>query len=215
MLGGYETVVFDCDGVILDSNKVKTEAFRTAALPYGEAAAEALVAHHVAHGGVSRYAKFAHFLERIVPGQAGPGLEALLDSYAQAVRGGLAACAVAPGLARLRAAHPGQRWMVASGSDQSELRALFAARGLAEMFAGGIFGSPDTKDAILAREAAAGNLAAPAVYLGDSTYDHRAAAAAGLDFVFVSGWSEVADWPGYVAQHRLKAVPELGALLPA
>ncbi|MFH7588150.1 HAD family hydrolase, partial [Oceanimonas smirnovii] len=58
----YVTLVFDCDGVVLNSNKVKTEAFYKAALPYGEAAAQAMVDYHVAHGGVSRYKKFAYFL---------------------------------------------------------------------------------------------------------------------------------------------------------
>ena len=103
MLADYRTAVFDCDGVVLDSNKVKTAAFRSAALPYGAAAADALVAYHTANGGVSRYAKFSHFLEAIVPGQAGPGLDALLAAYAAAVQDGLRVCAVAPGLAALRA----------------------------------------------------------------------------------------------------------------
>ena len=212
MLADYRTAVFDCDGVVLDSNKVKTAAFRSAALPYGAAAADALVAYHTANGGVSRYAKFSHFLEAIVPGQAGPGLDALLAAYAAAVQDGLRVCAVAPGLAALRAAHPGQRWLIVSGGDQAELRALFAERGLAEMFDGGIFGSPDSKDTILAREIAAGTIAAPALFLGDSTYDHRAATAAGLDFVFVNGWSEVQGWPDYVSAHGLQTVPDLAAL---
>ena len=68
----YLTLIFDCDGVVLDSNRVKTEAFRAAAMPWGRAAAEALVANHVANGGVSRYEKFASFLEHILPEQA-PG----------------------------------------------------------------------------------------------------------------------------------------------
>lgn len=38
----YETLVFDCDGVLLDSNRVKTEAFWTVASQFGQAAADAL-----------------------------------------------------------------------------------------------------------------------------------------------------------------------------
>ncbi|UWQ35150.1 HAD family hydrolase (plasmid) [Leisingera sp. M527] len=212
MPAGYRTLVFDCDGVILDSNRVKTEAFRQAALPYGAEAAEALVAHHVANGGISRYLKFQHFLDGIVPGRDGPGLEALLASYAGAVRAGLMTCAAAPGLQELRAAFPDQRWLIVSGGDQAELREIFAARGLDRLFDGGIFGSPDTKDAILARELDSGNIRPQALFLGDSTYDHRAAAAAGLDFVFISGWSEVADWQGYVRTHGLKKLVNVGEL---
>jgi phosphoglycolate phosphatase-like HAD superfamily hydrolase len=194
----YESLVFDCDGVVLDSNRVKTEAFRSAAMAYGPEAAEALVAHHVAHGGVSRYQKFEHFLDRIVPeGARGPGLSALLDSYAGAVREGLARCAVAPGLERLRASTSSARWFIVSGGDQAELREVFAARGLDHLFDGGIFGSPDTKDAILKREIGAGTMARPGLFLGDSRYDHEAASRAGLDFVFVSGWTEVADWRAF------------------
>lgn len=202
ILRDYATLVFDCDGVILDSNRVKTEAFRTAASPYGDAAADALVAHHVAHGGISRYRKFAHFLKAIVPaGTAGPDLEALLGHYAAAVQEGLLSCRVAEGLAALRTATPEARWLVVSGGDQAELRHVFAERGIAELFDGGIFGSPDTKDEILAREIAGGTVRMPGLFLGDSRYDHQAASTAGLDFLFLHGWSEFAQWRDYAAEH--------------
>ena len=209
----YQTLIFDCDGVILDSNRIKSEAFRTAALPYGDAAANALVAWHVANGGISRYQKFAHFLSDIVPaGQPGPDLQTLLTRYAAAVSDGLCSCAVAPGLAQLRARTQAARWLIVSGGDQAELRAVFAARGLADMFDGGIFGSPDNKDQILSRELTSGNITGPALFLGDSTYDHRAARAAGLDFVFVSGWSEVVGWRDYVTEQRLSVIENLEIL---
>lgn len=211
----WETIVFDCDGVILDSNRVKTEAFRQAALPYGSDAADALVAYHVAHGGVSRYAKFAHFLDALVPpGRTGPGLDELLARYAGAVRDGLLSCAIADGLAALREATPGVRWLVASGGDQAELREIFALRGIDGYFDGGIFGSPDTKDVILAREIEAGNITRPALFVGDSRYDHEAASRAGLDFIFIHGWSEFVGWTDYVAHHGLEKVHALSALMP-
>tara|TARA_Y100001933_G_C18894941_1_gene519964 strand:- start:17 stop:607 length:591 start_codon:yes stop_codon:yes gene_type:complete len=152
-LKAYLTLVFDCDGVVLDSNKVKTTAFYQATLPYGEAAAQAMVDYHVANGGVSRYKKFAYFLEQIAPTHAehqGPDLEDLLQAYAGYVREGLLSCEMAPGLESLRQQIPDARWLIVSGGDQSELRDVFAQRGISEWFDGGIFGSPDTKDEILA-----------------------------------------------------------------
>lgn len=213
----YTTLVFDCDGVILESNRVKTEAFRTAAAPWGAAAAEALVAHHVANGGISRYEKFVHFLEHIVPAHAPTAkrmpddedLNRLLDAFAETVRQGLMSSTVAPGLAELRAATPQTSWCVVSGGDQEELREVFVARSLARLFDGGIFGSPDTKDEILAREIRAGKIRRPALFLGDSRYDYTAAKRAGLDFVFVYGWTEVVDWREFVKEIQRPAVRDV------
>ncbi len=194
----YKTLVFDCDGVVLNSNKVKTRAFFQAAMPYGEAAAQALVDYHVSHGGISRYKKFALFLDQLVPQYApeadGPNLEQLLDSYAKYVRECLLSCEIAEGLEELRQRTKNTKWLIVSGGDQSELREVFAKRGLDKLFNGGIFGSPDTKDEILAREITSNNIQTPALFLGDSKYDYQAATTAGLDFVFLSEWSEVKDW---------------------
>jgi len=54
----YKTLVFDCDGVVLNSNKIKTQAFYEATKQFGHESAQALVDYHVANGGISRYAKF-------------------------------------------------------------------------------------------------------------------------------------------------------------
>lgn len=203
----YQTYVFDCDGVVLDSNSLKTEAFRATGMPYGEAAADALVGHHVANGGISRFAKFRHFLDCLVPpGSHGPSFEELLANYASAVRTGLRECPVASGLEQLRTATADARWLIVSGGSQEELREVFADRGIADWFDGGIFGSPDTKDQILAREIASGNIVGPTLFIGDSTYDYRAATTAGLDFIFASYWTEVEDWRQFVELNTIRTV---------
>lgn len=213
----YATLVFDCDGVVLDSNKIKTDAFYQASLPYGQAAAQAMVEYHVANGGVSRYKKFAYFLKQIAPAQATAlldlDLEAMLQAYASYVREGLLNCEIAPGLEALRKKTPGARWLIVSGGDQAELRDVFAQRGIAEWFDGNIFGSPDTKDEILARELTSGNIQHPALFLGDSKYDYQAASTAGLDFVFLSNWSEVNQWNEWVLANRLAHVSSVQTLI--
>ncbi|MGM3216167.1 HAD family hydrolase [Pseudomonas sp. PhalM4] len=209
----YATIVFDCDGVILDSNRVKTEAFRRAASPYGKEAADALVNYHVANGGVSRYKKFDYFLEKLAPKDIqGPDLQELLDNYAQEVKAGLLSCKIASALPELRALNPLARWVVASGGDQSELRRVFEERRLIDFFDGGIYGSPDDKIDIVAREIASGNITFPALLIGDSKYDHVVASENGLAFVFVSNWSEFSDWPTYCAENSISVFKNLEML---
>lgn len=199
----YKTLVFDCDGVVLNSNKVKTEAFFKAALPYGQEAAETLVHYHVSNGGVSRYKKFGYFLEVIVGKQSEAALRQLLDDYASYVREGLLSCEVAEGLEVLRNNTSDSRWLIVSGGDQGELREIFQQRGIHSWFDGGIFGSPDAKEDILERELAEGNITKPALLLGDSKYDYKAARSAQLDFVFLSGWSEVAGWQQWTESEKI------------
>lgn len=213
----YATLVFDCDGVVLNSNRVKTEAFRQVALPYGEAAADAFVAYHMANGGISRYKKFAYFLDVIVPSLAdlsgGATLDEMLTAYADKVRDGLLACEVADGLPELRQQTGQARWLIVSGGDQTELREVFEARQLAELFDGGIFGSPDTKENILARECECNNIRFPALFLGDSKYDYKAACSQSLDFLFISAWTDVKDWQDWSSQNSILSKDSIHSVL--
>jgi len=187
----YKTLLFDCDGVLLNSNTVKTQAFYQAALPYGERAAKELADYHVQNGGISRYSKFEYFQRAILSQPFDITVNNnLLEAFATEARKGLLTCEVAVRLEEIRNATRDSRWMVVSGGDQTELRDIFALRGIEHFFDSEIFGSPDDKDMILFRELATGKLRLPAVFFGDTKYDMEVAMRAGLDFVFVSGWSE-------------------------
>ena len=217
LIANYKTLVFDCDGFILNSNQVKTDAFYQVALPYGETMARALVDYHVANGGVSRYQKFTYLLEVILPKYApnlsAPSLEELLEQYAKRTLQGLLTCEVASGLKELKDATPNVRWAIVSGSDQSELRHVFKQRGLSELFDAGIYGSPDSKHHILAREVSNGTIQSPALFLGDSKYDYQASSKAGLDFVFLSEWSEVTDWKDWTNEKLIKVKKDIISVL--
>jgi phosphoglycolate phosphatase-like HAD superfamily hydrolase len=213
-LDAYNTLVFDCDGVILDSNRVRARAFYNAALPYGVQHAEALQAYHIVHGGVSRYVKFEVLLRDMVGvAVTDHAMQALLHAFTTEATIGLMQCDIAPGLEALREATPHARWMLVSGADEEELRSVFARRNIAAWFDGGIYGSPSSKIDILQREQARSNLARPALFFGDSRYDHQAATGAGLDFIFVSGWTDVEGWQDYCRQHHIHSVEHLAEVL--
>lgn len=211
----YQTIVFDCDGVILDSNIVKTEAyFRTAKrLNATDSEAQALVDYHVQLGGISRYHKFEYYLQHIRnESVADAKIQQLLDVFAEELEEGLLNCEIAKGLEALRAKTSASNWLILSGGDQKEIRALFAKRDLAHYFNGGLFGSPDNKDEVLARELASSNIRLPALFVGDSKYDFEASNNADLDFVFLSDWTEVPDWQTFCAEHDISIQPNVAAL---
>ena len=61
-LSQYQYIVFDCDGVILDSNSMKTQAFAKAINGEPQEKINLLLLYHKEHGGVSRYHKFTHYV---------------------------------------------------------------------------------------------------------------------------------------------------------
>lgn len=214
----FGTWLFDCDGVILDSNSLKTDAFRRVGLAYGEKEAEALVAYHVAHGGISRYRKMQHFFHEILGRSDFENeMREALDRFAAFVGEGLRHCPEVPGvrdvLDRLRKSGD-VRLFVVSGSDQEELRGVFQDRGLASYF-DGIFGSPAEKPAIvreLCPDNGPGGRSSQAVFCGDSRIDYETANALGLTFIMVYGYTEWKDWRATLPGDTL-CVPDFRMLI--
>ncbi len=202
--------------MVLNSNQTKIDAYYAVAKKMGgsDAQAQAFVDHHVAKGSFPRNGKTEYYLTQIVKQ---PVTKAILHQYMQAFEDvldvTLMQCEVAVGLAALKAATPQAKWMLVSGGDQAELRRIFPRRQLAQLFEAGIFGGPEQKDEVLAREIANGNLQFPALFVGDSKYDHQAASRAGLDFVFLNAWTEVPDWQSYCAEHKITVLSNIAQLL--
>lgn len=210
----YDTIAFDCDGVILDSNKVKTQAFFNATVEFDERAAHALKNYHVNNGGISRFKKFEWVIENyLFHLNKENTLNTLLQNYANEVGHGLRTCQINPALNDLKKLNENANWLVVSGGAEPELREIFAERDLARLFPNGIFGSPDSKDEIFSRELNTKNISGKALFIGDSKYDYISSTAAGLDFVFVGEWTEVNDWRAFCEDEKISHVQSLYELV--
>jgi phosphoglycolate phosphatase-like HAD superfamily hydrolase len=192
----YNTIIFDCDGVILNSNFQKIEAYRNAAITYGatKSQAEDLVTYHVKLTGISRNIKFKYFLKEIMG-------EEILDSSMNSLVGNLnkevvsllKGCEIASGMKKLKFETRKSTWMVASGGDQEELRFLFKKKKITSYFDGGIYGSPSSKHEIIESKLKNKNFL-PTLFLGDSLYDIQTAQKYNLDFIFIYGWTDLKNW---------------------
>ncbi len=212
----YKTIVFDCDGVIFNSNKTKVNAYFEVAKRMGgtDAQAQALVDHHVAKGSFPRNGKIEYYFQHILKQPLTPELmQQYLHTFDEILDVALLECEVATGIDELKNATPQARWMLLSGGDQAELRRVFPKRNLAHLFEAGIFGGPDKKEEVLAREKGNGNIQFPALFVGDSKYDFQAATGAGLDFVFLSDWTEVRDWQAYCELNQISVLGNISQLI--
>src|SRR5690606_11967502 len=65
MLDKYKVILWDFDGVIMDSMPVRELGFREVLKAYPKDQVEQLVTFHLQNGGLSRYVKFRYFFEEV------------------------------------------------------------------------------------------------------------------------------------------------------
>ena len=188
----YDIFIFDCDGVILDSNKLKSNAFAEALPNEPPDLVAEFVEYHKENGGISRYEKFRYYFEVMKKQVAAEAeIEKALNNFAAIVSQGLISCNYIPGaleyienLFKLN-----NRMFVVSGSDENELIQVFIKRGIDHYFEN-IYGSPANKAENTSKVVS--NMKKPIIglFFGDSKSDYDAARFFGMDFIFVKDCSE-------------------------
>ncbi len=215
MINNFKTIIFDCDGVILNSNKIKKEAYlKVASYHYGKNLAASFVRYLSKNTGKTREHFFNHFLTSIVPKELYKvDLNQLISEVTIEIQKGLMECEISKSLFKLRQKTSNIRWLVVSGGVQTELRDIFDKRSLLELFDGGIYGGPMTKDEILNSLVKENNIESPIVFLGDSKYDHEVSSRANIDFIFLSEWSDFKEWKSYCKKNKILNIKSLSDLI--
>ncbi|MGY5449830.1 HAD family hydrolase [Agarivorans sp. MS3-6] len=195
LLSKYEVYIFDCDGVILDSNQLKIEAMRNALEAHFSA--QDLITECVDYFrhnfGKSRFHHVAYFLDAIIKVEGTKKQEfeqQILADFSKQCRALYLTAELTPGFIAFLSHCKGKRY-VASGSEQSELRDVFAQRGLDGYF-DGVFGSPTPKVELIQYILEQEN-STNAVMFGDAESDMLSAQKNHIDFVFYSPYSNVKE----------------------
>ena len=212
----YRTIIFDCDGVILNSNNVKTESFRRAFSSYIEDLVEEFIAYHKSNGGISRYEKIKFFLEKLAPkynyDNETINYHKILKKYSSICIKALYDAEVEKNLKNLRDYNIKSKWLVISGGDQSELRDVFNFKKIYDYIDGGIFGSPDKKIDILNREIENKNIRNPALFIGDSKLDYQVANSHLIKFIFISQWTDFKEYKKFCKDNNICHVKNISSL---
>ena len=175
----FEVILWDFDGVIIDSNSVREFGFREVLKEFNPKQVEQLIDFHNANGGWSRYVKFRYFYEVILKRPISEGqVQELANRFSSIMVESLPnpELLIEETVRFIQEMYSqGKQMHIASGSDGNELRSLCAQLGLSKYFLS-INGSPTPKPALVKSIVYNGNISASNYCLiGDAVNDFEAA----------------------------------------
>ncbi|WP_193186432.1 HAD family hydrolase [Nisaea sediminum] len=181
-----DAVIFDFDGVLVESTSIKTDAFAKLFESYGSEIVSRVVRHHLENSGVSRYEKIAHYHAMLIGSPiTSDEVNAEADRFGAIVEDLVVGAPEVAGATSLLSSLRNQAKpaFVASATPHAELVRILERRGMSDHFKD-VYGSPTTK------LNAAGEIISRydfsperVLFIGDARADFEAATGAGCRFV--------------------------------
>jgi len=209
-IDSLRAIVFDFDGVILESANIKTEAFLELYADYPDKLT-AIRDYHIAQAGISRYVKFEHIQRNILGLPYTEEIRKRVSAeFERLTRERILRCPQVPGAEDLI------RWLrgralriVGSGTPQAELELIVAERGMGDWFEE-VWGTPLVKADIL-RDVMARYALSPqnVLMVGDGMSDYQAAVETGTPFLA----RETETHFDKLAVDKVRDMTEMGAWL--
>ena len=179
-----KAIIFDVDGVIIESAEVKTKAFAMLFADYPDKLPE-IIAYHQKNAGISRYIKFRYFYEKILGQELSTQKEAELgERFSQIVVREILNAPFTPGAIEFLSRNKDRyHFFIASGTPEQELQNIIAQRQLSHFFRG-IYGTPKQKDDIIEDILDRYSFQKKeVVFIGDAESDRASAEKEGIFFI--------------------------------
>ena len=177
-------MIFDFDGVLLESAEIKTEAFRQLFSGYPDKADE-IVKYHKMNMGISRYVKFHYFYEKILGKELSRDKETELGKkFSQIVMKKIENAPFVSGTIDFLDAHYKKiPLFIASGTPHEELYYIIKKQGISHYFKE-IHGTPRKKPEIIVDILSRYSWSASnVIFVGDAESDLKAAEESGVCFI--------------------------------
>lgn len=207
----WQAIIFDFDGVVVESGDIKTQAFANLYRAHGETVMAEVAQYHRLHGGMSRYQKFHYFQQHLLKKPPlTPDEEQQLDRlFSELVVEAVIASETVPGAAELIRKEAARiPLFIASGTPEAELNTIVMRRGMASYFTA-VRGSPTPKQALIA-DILSSHILSPerVLMIGDALIDYQSARMNGIAFL---GRVRPGDDNPFPAE--VNTLPDLSSLL--
>lgn len=192
----FENYIFDFDGVVLDSNRVKGRVFQECLSGYPRDCVDQFLEYNSLNGGVSRDKKFEYFLREIMKlddsQSVSDKITSLVSKFGEAILNELLNSNLTDGVEVVlkKLNELDKQIYIWTGGRKSEVCATLKQFKLINLFKD-IYGAPGEKDETLDRLISENNLSAQkTIIIGDSISDFEGARKYNMSFLFVSGYTD-------------------------
>ena len=178
-------IVFDFDGVLVESVDVKTQAFAELFKNEPPETLEKILEYHKTNGGISRFEKFRYFYNHLLHQSLSKEQEMLLgEEFSNLVVKSVIEAPWVPGAKEtLESLYRELPLYVASGTPENELHRIMKARNMSYYFKGA-YGTPEQKPSIIRKVISLHNITPDRlIMVGDAMSDYLAAKETGVRFI--------------------------------
>jgi HAD superfamily hydrolase (TIGR01549 family) len=180
-----KNIIFDFDGVILDSIPVKTEAFRRLFEKFNKEKTDELIEYHLLNGGKSRYLKIKYFFNTILNKKVTEKeILAYANKYSELTKEELSKpkYLIYDTLDFIKNNYQKYNMHIASGADENDLKYICKELDLEKYFLS-ISGSPKIKSEIVKVILFSNQYEKKeTILIGDSINDYEASVVNSIDF---------------------------------
>ncbi|MDI6761911.1 MAG: HAD hydrolase-like protein [Thermodesulfobacteriota bacterium] len=181
----YRVIVFDFDGVLVESADIKTKAYAELYKEYGPEVVEKVVQYDQRYGGISRFEKIRYCHREFLGRDPSHDEEvSLWERFSELVEKAVEQAPWVPGADRfLNRYYRVTHFYIASGTPEDELSRIISGRHLSHYFKG-VYGAPKKKGEIIGSILSESEVRSDEmVMIGDSITDYEGAMRAGIDFI--------------------------------
>lgn len=177
-------IFWDFDGVIKDSNEVKSQAFTSLFHHYGAEIADRVREHHQTHGGMSRFEKIPRYLEWVGETVTPELVDEYCRRFTQLTLQAVIDAPWVPGVEAFLRSNPYQQMhVVVTATPQEEIEKILTALNLRSCFMD-VFGAPLSKQEAIHTTLVSSQIDPQlCLMIGDATADRDAAQANQVPFL--------------------------------